>query len=279
MQEAPRPLLVGQSADPDDAFMAWALEDVLRARGFEPEISFADIEQLNRRALQGRVHLTALSVAAYPGLADRYRILRAGASFGDGYGPVVVARPERAGSPLHGLRIAIPGRHTTAATLLRLYGGRQYEPVEWPFDRILDAVRDGSVDAGMIIHEGQLLYERLGLACLLEPAAVWRRREGLPLPLGVVVVSRELPEETQRALAEAFHESLRRAFAEPEAALAFAARYARGLDRATLREYVRRYVDEATLEMGAEGERALQVLFERARAAGLLDAVPPLDLL
>lgn len=274
-------LRIGQSADPDDAFMAWGLRSELERRGLDVELEFADIESLNRATEEGNLDLSAISVGAYPNFADRYRILRCGASFGDQYGPLVVgARPPGTPTetPLSGLTVAIPGARTTARMLLRIYAGATYQEVEMPFDAILDAVIAGEVDAGLIIHEGQLVYERLGLHALFEPALEWAEREQLPLPLGVVAIRRDLPEPVQEAVADAFAHSVHAAFQDPEAALDFAATYARGLARDDLEEYVHRYVNAATLDMGVTGQRAIERLFERARAAELLPDVPPVDL-
>lgn len=277
----PEILRIGQSADPDDAFMAWGLRAELERRGIEAELEFADIESLNRRTEEGVLDLSAISVGAYPVFADRYRILRCGASFGDEYGPLVVgSRPPStaADGPLSGLTVAIPGAMTTARMLLRIYAGTTYREVEMRFDAILDAVVSGEVDAGLIIHEGQLLYERMGLHALLEPAMEWAEREQLPLPLGVVAIRRDLAAPVQQAVADAFAHSVHAAFQHPEAALDFAAGYARGLSRQDLEEYVHRYVNAATLDMGVAGQRAIERLFERARTAELLTAVPVVDL-
>lgn len=271
---------IGQSADPDDAFMAWALERLLADRDIAAQVVFADIESLNRRSLSGELDLSAISVGAYPELASDYRMLRCGASFGDDYGPVVVARAPAAkggrGS-LDGMRVAIPGAHTTAALLLRIYAGDGYEPVEMGFDAILGAVDEGRVDAGLVIHEGQMTYARLGLHALFEPAAEWARTEALPLPLGAVVVRRDLPSELISTLATVFARSIHEAFEHPDEALEFAAGYARGLDRPTLETYVHRYVDAATLDMGERGVRAVRRLFELGHERGVLERVPALD--
>lgn len=274
-------LRIGQSADPDDAFMAWALPALLAGLGIDCSIDFQDIETLNRRTIAGELDLSAISVAAYPAAADRYRLLRSGASFGAEYGPVVVsARPALAGqAALQGLRVAIPGRHTTAAMLLRIHAGDSYEAVEMRFDQILAAVQEGSVDAGLVIHEGQLLYSEMGLHALFEPAAAWAEHVGLPLPLGAVVVRRSLDPGLQAALATSFAQSVHRAFTHRDEALAFAAQYARGLPRPALEVYVDRYVDAATLDMGDSGRRAIECLFGLAVEHGLLDAAPALDLL
>ncbi len=272
---------IGQSADPDDAFMAWGLEAALGERGIDVELVFGDIETLNRRAVAADIDLTALSVGAYPTVAADYRLLRCGASFGEDYGPVVVGRHRREPgvAACQGLRIAIPGELTTATMLLRIYAGDSCETVVYPFDAIIGAVEADEVDAGLVIHEGQLVYDRLGLHCLFEPAAEWSRCEQLPVPLGVVAVRRNLPFEQQRTLADGFLDSVRRGFEHPQAALEFAARYARGLDRPTLEEYVHRYVDAATLDMGQAGEKAIRRLFEQAVQAGLLAEAPAVDLL
>lgn len=274
-------LRIGQSADPDDAFMAWALPKLLQSSSLRAELEFGDIESLNRGAIEDRLDLTALSVGAYPQVADRYRMLRAGASFGDGYGPLVVGPPGHGTGveALAGMRVAIPGNSTTAAMLLRIFAGDSFREVVYPFDQILDAIAAGHVDAGLIIHEGQLVYEQLGLRSIFEPAAEWTRREKLPVPLGVVAVRRQLAAEVQRELADLFLESIRRGFSDSESALDFAAEHARGLDRATLEEYVYRYVNAATLDMGSSGERAINRLFECARQGGLIEVAPRVDLL
>jgi 1,4-dihydroxy-6-naphthoate synthase len=277
-----RTLQIGQSADPDDAFMAWALTDTLGEAGLASHIVFDDIETLNRQTAAGEFDLSAISVGAYPQLAAEYRMLRTGASFGDAYGPTVVSRiaPEQVGpQAVAGLRVAIPGDRTTAAMLLRIYAGPSYDEVVMPFDRIIEAIDSGQVDAGLIIHEAQLVYPQMGLHALFEPAVHWAASEGLPLPLGAVAVRRELEPEIQNTLAECFARSIHRGFENMEQALDFAAGYARGLDRPTLEEYVGRYVNAATLDMGSSGERAIARLFELATAAGLLSSAPPVDLL
>jgi 1,4-dihydroxy-6-naphthoate synthase len=277
-----RILQIGQSADPDDAFMAWALDDLLAEAGIPAEVRFDDIESLNRAAAEGKLAMTAISVGLYPRIADRYRMLRTGASFGDAYGPMVVGRsaPAAAGpEAIASLRVAIPGNNTTAAMLLRIYAGNIFDEVVVPFDEILDAVQRGDVDAGLIIHEGQLVYERLGLHALFEPALMWAEREQLPLPLGAVAVRRDLEPELQARLADLFARSIHRGFENLDQALDFAAEFSRGLDRPTLEEYVHRYVNASTLDMGAAGARSIKRLFDLATGAGLLPSPPTVDLL
>ena len=279
----PRTITVGQSADPDDAFMAWGLASgEVGVEGLEIEVIFDDIQTLNEQALEGRLDLTALSAGTYPRVASEYRLLRAGASFGEDYGPLVVGRaPTESPGPdaVSGLRVAVPGLLTTAYLLLRTYAGDTFEPVPMRFDTIIDAVVAGDVDAGLIIHEGQLTYRDYDLHPLFEPARAWHEQLHLPVPLGVVAVKRSLGEDLSTKVAAAFAASVESARQNSDAALAFAAKHARGLDPTVLETFVNQYVDEITTDMGEEGHKALRKLYEGAVAAGLLEEVPPLDLL
>ena len=276
-------LTFGQSADPDDAFMAWAVATgEVRIPGHEVRIHFDDIQTLNELAMDGRLELTALSAGAYPFVADRYRLLRSGASFGQEYGPVVVGRaaPAEVGPrAIDSMRVAVPGLQTSAYALLRIYAGDQFEAVPMRFDEIMGAVAEGTVDAGLIIHEGQLTYEEHGLHLLAAPALAWYERTALPVPLGLVGVRRDLGDPTCRLVSQGFKESIKAALANPHAATAFAAKHGRGLDEAHLRAFVDQYVDDATLDMGDDGIAALQRFYTEAHEAGILPTAPPLDLL
>jgi len=260
--------------------MAWGLETQLAARDLEAEMVFDDIQSLNLAALRGDLDLTAISVGAYPALASDYRLLRCGASFGDAYGPLVVATtaPDEVGpAALAGMRVAIPGTHTSARMLLRIYAGDTYDEIQMPFDHIMAAVRDGEVDAGLIIHEGQLTFEEQGFHALFEPAAEWARVEQLPVPLGAVAIRRDLPEDIQRDAADAFLRGIHAGFEHMDEALDFAAGYARGLSRDVLEEYVSRYVNAATLDMGDRGIRAIRRLFELAAQRQMIADAPAVD--
>ncbi len=278
-----RTITIGQSADPDDAFMAWGLASgQVALEGLDVDCIFDDIQTLNEWALETRLDLTALSAGTYPAVASEYRLLRAGASFGANYGPLVVGRDavENPGpAAVAGMRVAVPGLLTTAYLLLRTYAGDSFEAVPMRFDSIIDAVSEGSVDAGLIIHEGQLTYADHGLHALFEPARAWHEEHSLPVPLGVVAVRRALGDELCGKLAGAFSASIEAARAAPEAALAFAATHGRGLDEGILRTFVDQYVDDITTDMGDEGAAALEKLYKGARDAGLIATVPPLDLL
>lgn len=274
---------MGQSADPDDAFMAWGLASgIVRIEGAETVCLFDDIQTLNEWALDARLDLTALSAGAYPHVANDYQLLRTGASFGENYGPLVVGR-RPAGQPgpdrVDGLRVAVPGLLTTAYLLLRAFAGDSFAPVPMRFDTIIDAVVDGTVDAGLIIHEGQLTYRKHGLHALFEPARAWHREVGLPVPLGVVAVRRSLGDDLAGRVAAGFAASIEAARAHPARALAFAAEHGRGIDETVLKTFVDQYVDAITSDMGEAGVEALEALYERAVQAGIIDQPPPLDVL
>jgi 1,4-dihydroxy-6-naphthoate synthase len=240
--------------------MFWALEaGRVDTRGLAFEQVVSDIQTLNEWALEGRLEVTAISAGVYPSVAHRYALLPHGASMGDGYGPVVVARGE---VDLGEVEIVVPGKLTTAYLVLRLALG---EPRvrELPFDRILDEVREGRADAGLLIHEGQLAYAASGLRKVLDLGAWWRDETGLPLPLGVTVARRDLDrlDDVSAVLGEA----IRAGLDHRDEALAYAERFGRGLDRATTDRFVSMYVNELTLDHGDVGRRALEELLRRAR--------------
>jgi 1,4-dihydroxy-6-naphthoate synthase len=257
---------VGHSADPDDAFMFWALEaGLVDPRGLEIEQVVSDIQTLNEWATEGRLEVTAISMGAYPSVADRYVLLPHGASMGSGYGPVVVGRvPLRLGE-LPALEIAIPGRLTTAYLVLRLALGEDLRVRELPFDRIADAVLAGVVDAGLLIHEGQITYEQRGLHKALDVGAWWHDETGLPLPLGVNVARRDLGRRLSDVSA-VLGEAIRAGLDHRDEALAYAQRYGRGIDRATTDRFVAMYVNELTSDYGELGRRAVSELMRRAGA-------------
>lgn len=271
-------LHVGHSPDADDAFMFYAFaHDLVRVEGYRVTHVMEDIESLNRRAFQGELEVTAISAAVYPQVAARYRVMSAGASMGRDYGPIVVGKEAWHPEDLSGKSIAIPGRYTTAFLLLRLLVA-DFEPVEIAFDRIPQAVLEGEVDAGLLIHEGQVTYPEMGLQNIVDLGQWWYRETRLPLPLGLDVVRRDLGDELGRRIETALKESIACAFANEEAALAYAAQYSRGVDAQTCRKFVLMYVNDLTRDMGREGLQALEVLYERAARAGLVETPPVIDL-
>ncbi len=272
-------LRFGHSPDPDDAFMFYGFAaGAVTVEGYRVEHVLEDIESLNRRAESAELEITAVSAHAYARLADRYWVMRTGASVGRGYGPIVVAR---AGGPLAGLEdlagrtVALPGAGTTAALVFALYAPA-CRAVQRPFDAILDDVAQGRADAGVIIHEGQLTFADHGVRRLADLGELWRADTGLPLPLGLDVVRRDLGRPLADAASRALRASIEYARAHEEEALDYALRYGRGLEREVGRRFIDMYVNADTLDLGPEGERALGALYERAAARGLIPRAPEL---
>jgi 5,8-dihydroxy-2-naphthoate synthase len=275
-----RLIRLGHSPDPDDAFMFYALaEELIPTDGFRFEHVLRDIETLNDWAREGRLEVTALSVHAYAFLSDRYRLLPHGASMGERYGPIVVARRDLDPAALPGLRVAVPGRLTSAFLQLQLAVGRIDEPLVTPFDRILDVVAAGEADAGLVIHEGQLTYERQGLRSVLDLGEWWDQLTGgLPLPLGANAVRRDLDEgDTLVRLSRLLRDSIAYGLEHREGALAHAERFGRGLDRGLADRFVGMYVNDRTLDYGQDGRAAVAELLRRGHEAGLLDRAPVVD--
>ena len=273
-------LRFGHSPDPDDAFMFFGLaRGAVRIRDFRVEHALHDIQTLNEMAMSGAIEITAISAHAYPSVAHRYWIMRCGASMGIGYGPILVARPGGPASldALAGTRVAIPGLLTTAYLVARLYLP-PFEAVVHPFDDIPRAVAEGEVDAGLVIHEGQITYADQGLEKLGDLGALWLADTGLPLPLGLDVVRKDLGLELAREVSRGLAESIRYAFEHEDEAVAYALDYGRGLDTERARTFVKMYVNEYTRDMGEEGRRALETLFARGAAADLIEPVPAIEL-
>jgi 1,4-dihydroxy-6-naphthoate synthase len=268
---------IGHSPDPDDAFMFYALTaGKVKIEGVTIEHVLEDIESLNRRSRTAELEVTAVSAATYVLVADRYRLMDPGASMGKGYGPILVARGPLDPATLESRVIAIPGSHTTAALLLRLYVG---DPpvIEVAFDKIPHAVQEGQAEAGLLIHEGQITHPSMGLTKVLDLGERWQQETGLPIPLGVNVMRRDLGEPLHRALSQGLRDSIAWAHANVDEALEYAMRYGRGIDKETCRRFVLMYVNDYTLRLGPEGHAALQRLFGEAHRRGLIPAVPPLD--
>ncbi len=270
---------LGHSPDPDDAFMFYALaKDRIPTGDFEFEHLLRDIETLNRWAMEGRLEVTAISVHAYATVADKYRLLPHGASMGEQYGPMVVAREQVDPSDLPGMKVAVPGTLTSAFLELQLAAGRIDDPLVVPFDEILDVVERGDADAGLVIHEGQLTYESQGLVNVLDLGTWWHElTDGLPLPLGANVVRRDLGDEAMVELSHILRESIRFGLEHRADALAYAAEYGRGLDDDLNDRFVGMYVNERTLDYGEDGRRAVAELLRRGVEAGLIDHEVPVD--
>jgi len=263
-------LKLAHSPDSDDAFMFYALATRKIRTG---HLRFAhvleDIETLNQKALEGVYDITAVSFHAYAYFADRYILLPCGASFGDRYGPVVVARKPLGTKGLQGKKVAVPGMMTTACLVLRLYEP-DLEAVFVPFDQIFECVADGEADAGVVIHEGQLTYAREGLRKIVDLGEWWYQETNLPLPLGGNAILRALDRKTQASAAKALKESIEYALAHRQEALEYALEFARGLDGPTADRFVSMYVNEWTRDYGERGRSAVQALFDRGFEKGVL---------
>ncbi|MBI2855679.1 MAG: ABC transporter substrate-binding protein [Chloroflexi bacterium] len=271
-------LRIGHSPDADDAFMYYAIaHGKVKVGDYQVEHVLEEIEKLNQRALKGELEGTAISTGAYPQVAHLYRIMGVGASIGRNYGPMVVTMADREGFQIAGSRLAIPGLYTTAYLLLRLYA-QDFEAVPMAFDEIVSAVQEGRVDAGLLIHEGQVTYGSLGLRKVLDLGEAWGQDTGMPIPLGLDMVRRDLGEEMAGMMARTLRESILYAFEHEDEALDYAIQFSRGIEREMCRRFVRMYVNQDTVDMGEEGQRALETLFTRAKDRGIIQEVPPLDL-
>ena len=262
---------LGHSPDPDDAFMFWALaEERVDLRGFEFEHVLRDIQTLNEWALEGRLEVTALSLHAYPFVQDRYVLLPHGASMGSGYGPIIVTRESMTLDDLRGAEIVVPGRMTTAFLVTRLALG-DFSYRELAFDQILEEVRDGRAEAGLLIHEGQLTYQAEGLTKSLDLGEWWLLETGLPLPLGVNVARRDIGDAKLRDLSSVLYDSIRAGLDNRDEAMRYALQWGRGLDHSLGDRFVGMYVNELTCDYGDEGRQAVRELLRRGEAIGAFD--------
>lgn len=255
---------IAHSPDSDDAFMFYALaKGKIPTEGLEFEHVLRDIETLNREALKGTYEISAVSIHAYAFIAEKYALLGSGASMGEKYGPMVVAKKKFPLSELKGKKIAVPGTLTTAFLALKLVEA-DFEHVTVPFDQILDHVQSGNVDAGLIIHEGQLQYAEMGLQLIVDLGAWWHEQTGLPLPLGGNAVRRDLGPDLMKKLARLQKASIAYGLAHRQEALDHALTYARGLDRKMADRFIGMYVNERTLDYGEDGKRAVQKILDLA---------------
>lgn len=268
---------IAHSPDADDAFMHYAvIRRKVAAEGLRFTETLADIETLNQKAKEGAYEVTAVSLHAFAYLDDRYALLNSGASLGDGYGPVVVARRALSRDGLAGATVATPGRLTSARLALQLW-----QPAvrceDIAFDKVMDAVKSGAAEAGVIIHEGQLTYADEGLAKVVDLGAWWTGETGTPLPLGGNAIRRDLGDDLMRRVAAVLEASIRYALDHREEALAYALAFGRGLDRAKGDRFVGMYVNEATLDYGERGRQGVDLFYRRAHEAGLIPRIPATD--
>jgi 1,4-dihydroxy-6-naphthoate synthase len=270
---------VGHSPDPDDAFMFYGLASgKVKLHGMTIEHQLEDIQSLNVRAKTGELEVTAISAHAYPYVSDKYWIMRTGASMGEGYGPVIISRKYRTLDDLKGKTVATPGPLTTATLLFKIFTNG-ITNVDMPFDAIMAAVDDGTVDAGLLIHEGQITYQALGYHKILDFGELWQNAsDGLPLPLGLDVVRKDLGEEAARVLSRGLKESIAYGYEHQDEAIPYAMQWGRGIDYALGEKFVKMYVSQLTIDMGVDGKKALELLFKVGHERGLIPAVGPFEL-
>ena len=271
-----RRVTVGHSPDPDDAFMFHGIAcGKVDTAGFVIDQLLEDIESLNRRCMKGEIEVSAVSIHAYAHLTDRYALMHCGASMGDGYGPRIVCREALSPDRLADQVFAVPGTLTSAFLALQLFLGKPFEYRVVPFDRILETVRDGEADAGLVIHEGQLTYGKYGLSRIADLGEWWGERTGgLPLPLGGNVVRKDLGDETMRTLTRVLSDSIQYGLEHRKEALDYAIGFGRGLDADLNEEFVGMYVNEMTRDYGERGRRSIKRFLDEGAAAGL---VPPVE--
>jgi 1,4-dihydroxy-6-naphthoate synthase len=263
-------IVCAHSPDSDDAFMFYAMATKkVRSRFLNLRHVLEDIETLNKKAVQGLYELTAISYHAYPYVADKYVLMASGSSVGDGYGPLVVSSKHMAPEDLKGKKIAIPGTMTTAFLTMKLFQP-DFEQVVLPFDRILEAVKNHDVDAGLIIHEGQLTYGHGGLHAVIDLGKWFKTQYGLPLPLGANALRRDLSPEVQAECARLMRESIQHSLDHREEALNYAMQFARDLDLASAEQFVGMYVNDHTVDGGTIVPRAAQKLLDLGFEAGLI---------
>jgi 1,4-dihydroxy-6-naphthoate synthase len=265
-----REITIAHSPDSDDAFMFYGLAtNKVRSPGLRFTHTLCDIETLNRKAMEGVYDVTAISFHAYPYIQDKYALLASGGSVGEGYGPMIVASRAFTQSEIKKRRVAVPGTLTTAYLVLRLFApGIETEVV--PFDQIIPQVLEGKQEAGLIIHEGQLTYDKSGLHRIVDLGRWWNRMTGLPLPLGGNAIRRALEPELMSKVAAALRESIQYALEHREEALAYAMQFARDLDPQLADKFVGMYVNERTLDYGPDGREAVRRLLDMGHKAGII---------
>lgn len=263
-------IVCAHSPDSDDAFMFYALATKkIRSRLVTFRHVLEDIETLNRKATEGVYELTAISYHAYPYVSDKYVLMASGSSVGDGYGPIVVsARPFKP-EELKGKKVAIPGKMTTAYLALKLFEP-DFEPVQIPFDKIMAAVADRTVDAGLVIHEGQLTFDKSGFHAIVDLGRWWKRTYDLPLPLGGNALLRSLSDDVRRECCRLMRESIQYALDHSEESLSYALQFARDLEPRLAEKFVGMYVNHYTVDGGEIVERAAQKLLDLGYEAGLI---------
>ncbi len=266
---------VAHSPDSDDAFMFYAINmKKIDTKDYEFIDILSDIETLNQEALKGTYEVSAISIHAFPYVADKYALLSSGASMGDNYGPMVVSKEKFDLKDLKNKVIAVPGTLTSAFLALKLFEPEiKYKVIS--FDKIIDAVKEGIVDAGLIIHEGQLTYKDEGLECLVDLGKWWYEKTGgLPLPLGGNVIRKDLGEKVMKEVSEILRESIRYSLSHREEAVDYALKYARGMTKEKADKFIGMYVNDLTVDYGERGKKAIELFLKEAYEMKIIPFLP-----
>ena len=270
---------VGHSPDPDDAFMFYGLSSgKVKLDGIRIEHLLEDIQSLNVRAMKAELEVTAISAHTYPYIADKYWIMRTGASMGEGYGPVIISRKYSSLAELKGKTVGTPGPRTTATLLFKIFT-EGINNVDMPFDAIMKAVDDGVVDAGLLIHEGQITYESLGFKKVLDFGELWQEKtNGLPLPLGLDLVRKDLGMEMAHTLSVGLRDSIAFGYNNLKEAIPYAMQWGRGISYDLGEKFVKMYVSQLTIDMGDNGRKALELLFKMGADKKIIPEVKGFEL-
>ncbi len=271
---------VGHSPDPDDAFMFYGLASgKVKIEGIQIDHLLEDIQSLNVRAKRAELEVTAISAHAFPYVADNYWIMKTGASMGEGYGPVIISRKFRTIDELQGKTVGTPGPLTTATLLFRLFTDGIMN-IDMPFDEIMKAVDEGHVDAGLLIHEGQITYQSLGYNKVFDFGKVWDKHAGgLPLPLGIDLVRKDLGQDLARKISGGLRESIAYGYDHQDESIPYALRWGRGIENELGKKFVKMYVNDLTIDMGEKGKKALELLFKLGYDKNIIPSCPMLDLM
>ncbi len=265
-----RTITVAHSPDSDDAFMFYGLAtNKLETEGLKFEHTLKDIQTLNEDAKNGVFDVTAVSFHAYAYISDKYALLPHGASIGDKYGPILVSKEPRGAGEISEMKIAIPGEMTSAFLALRLYNPK-FEYIVVPFDEIIDAVQKGKVDAGLLIHEGQLFYKQMGLDKVLDLGEWWHEKTGLPLPMGGNAIRRDLGEDLMKQVSKHLHRSIVYSMENREDALSYAMQFARDMSPELADRFVAMWVNDLTLDYGTRGRESVRLLLDEGFKAGII---------
>jgi len=277
---ADRVITIGHSPDPDDAFMFYGLSSgKVKLDGVTIKHMLEDIQSLNVRAMNAELEVTAISAHAYPYVAGNYWIMATGASMGEGYGPVIVSKKYRTLEELKGKTVATPGKLTTATLLFKTFTDG-INNVDIPFDMIMEKVTSGEFDAGVLIHEGQLTYKAEGFNKILDFGEFWEKKSnGLPLPLGLDIVRKNLGEDLAKRLSSGLKQSIHYGYTHQRESIPYALQWGRGINQQLGEKFVKMYVSELTVDMGEKGKKALNLLFKLGAEKGFIPPVPEIQLL